>query len=528
MNRSPLRRGLTTFVACVGLAALTACGTRLTDPQIKAGQEGLVNGSSQGAGDGTGGISVLGNGSSVGGTTGGGTTGGGTTGGGTTGGGTTRGGTTGGGTSGGGATGGGTISGSRTGTGGGTTSGSRTGSSGGTSGASGSGTTSGGTASGGGSQPTAAACTTAGPPIVIGQTGAFSGLVGQSTANMRLGLAVWAKYINDHGGVGCHQIQLFQEDDGSDPSKGAANINDLVKNKHAVAIVGLDQPITIASGRSAAAQNGVPVVGGDLTPTDWTEDPTLFSQGGGAIYVYTGAVREAIKATGKTNVGEIYCIEASICGVINSNWGAMVKNAGGTGGWSQSASLTAPDFTSQCQSAKNAGVQVLAVWMDGSAMQRIAKSCNSIGYKPRLVTAGIASSPNALNDPNVKSLGVIIASNEVAFLGTGTDALTTFHNAFKTYSGSDAPDQSAMKGWTSGMLFKAAIEALGSAGRSQAITPALVKQGLYKLHGETLGGLVPALTFASGQPSPNINCYSVVSNTSSGLATLSGNKLFCR
>src|SRR5947208_788828 len=39
---------------------------------------------------------------------------------------------------------------------------------------------------------THSACGTEGTPVVIGQTGAFSGMLARSTAGMRLGLSAWA------------------------------------------------------------------------------------------------------------------------------------------------------------------------------------------------------------------------------------------------------------------------------------------------------------------------------------------------
>ena len=47
-----------------------------------------------------------------------------------------------------------------------------------------------------------------------------------------------------------------------------------------------------------------------------------------------------------------------------------------------SGSLAQPDFTAECLAARNAGAQVLVPIMDANSVQRIARSCNSVGYKP--------------------------------------------------------------------------------------------------------------------------------------------------
>jgi branched-chain amino acid transport system substrate-binding protein len=381
----------------------------------------------------------------------------------------------------------------------------------------------------GGSQPasTTQSCSSQGAPLVIGQDGAFSGLVGQSTSNIRTGLSVWAKYINSVGGVACHPVQLYQEDDNSDPSKASANITDLVRNKHAVALVGTDVPIVVAAARSTADQLGVPMVGGDLTATDWTQDPNMYPSGGSALAVYSGAVGQAIHDTGKSKVGLVYCVEASICGVIHDNYNAMVGSVHGSVVFQQSASLTQSSFTAECQNAKSAGTDILFLALDGSADQRFASSCASIGYHPALATAGIAASPNAFNDSNIKTDGLYIGTNEAPFVANSSPALQTFQNAFHQFYGGNPPDQSAMKGWASGMLLAAAVNALGASARSGAITPAMITQGLHALHNETLGGLLPPMNYPAGQPSPLVNCYSTIKVTGSGVVAPNGAKFTC-
>jgi branched-chain amino acid transport system substrate-binding protein len=344
---------------------------------------------------------------------------------------------------------------------------------------------------------------------------------------MRTGLSVWSKYINSIGGIQCHPVQLYQQDDASDPSKASANINDLVKNKHAIAIVGADVPIVVAPARSTASQLGVPMVGGDLTPTDWTQDPNMFPSGGSALSVYGGAVAQAVKDTGKKKVGLLYCVEASICGVIHQNYDAMVKPSGGTVVFQQSASLTQSSFTAACQNAKAAGVEVIFLSVDGSAAQRVASSCNSVGFHPAYATAGIAASQNALNDPNIKAAGFYIGTNEAPFVMNNTPALQTFHKAFEQFYGGAPPDQSAMKGWVSGQLFAAAINALGSQARSKPITTAMVYQGLYLLKNETLGGLIPPMNYIKGKPAPISTCYSTIKDTKSGIVAPNGSRFAC-
>jgi branched-chain amino acid transport system substrate-binding protein len=395
------------------------------------------------------------------------------------------------------------------------------------SGGGGSATGHGGGAASGGGGTNGASCTAQGKPVIIGQDGSFSGLVGESTANLKLGLSVWVKYINALGGVACHPVQLYQEDNASDPSTAAANVSDLVKNKHAIALLGVDDPIVIASARSAADQLGVPIVGGDLAALDWVQDPNVFSPGASPLQIYGGSITAAVQKTGRKKIGLLYCVEASICGAIHQAFTSMAAPSGAQVVNQQSVSLTQSGFTSECQNLKGAGAQIVWTAVDGSALQRIASSCSSIGYNPVLETSGLATAPNALGDPNVKRDTLYTGNNELPYIAGGTPALTTFHSAFKAYTGADAPDQSAMKGWVSGQMFAAAINALGPSARTTPLTTAMVYQGLYLLRNETLGGLIPPQTYKKGSPSPISNCYAVIVDTQSGISTPTGSRFIC-
>jgi branched-chain amino acid transport system substrate-binding protein len=193
----------------------------------------------------------------------------------------------------------------------------------------------------------------------------------------------------------------------------------------------------------------------------------------------------------------------------------------------QSISLTQSSFTAECQNAKQAGTNVWFLAMDGSAAQRVASSCNSVGFHPTYVTAGIAASKNALDDPNIKAAGFYIGSNEAPFIMNDTPALKTYHAAFEQFYGGPPPDQSTMKGWVSGQLFAAAINKLGAAARKGPITTDMVYQGLYLLRNETLGGLIPPMNYTKGKAAPLVNCYTTIKDTKAGIVAPAGSRFTC-
>jgi branched-chain amino acid transport system substrate-binding protein len=187
---------------------------------------------------------------------------------------------------------------------------------------------SGGTAPTGGATASAA-CTKVLSPIVIGQTGAFSGVIGAQLGGIREGLAVWLQAVNARGGVQCHPIKRIAEDDGSDPGRAAANWNDLVKNKGAIAVLGTSEPLTTAAYRSSAERDRVPIIGGDGSSPDFWRSPYMFTQGGEALSSYNIGQRYAAKVTaGATKIGLAYCVEASICTEQKNNFPGATKAMG--------------------------------------------------------------------------------------------------------------------------------------------------------------------------------------------------------
>ena len=387
--------------------------------------------------------------------------------------------------------------------------------------------TTGGSATSGTTAPAvSAACTTSLKPVVLGQTLAASGLVGASVSNLRTGLAVWAKDVNARGGLECHPVQLYQLDDGSDPARVSANWNELVHNRGAVAVVGAGVPVAAGALRSAAERDKVPVVGGDVTATDWVQSPYLFPQGGAPMTANDGGLAAAGRAAGGGKAGLIYCVEASICTAMKNNFAKSARLAKLALGPAQAVSLTQSDYTSECQRMKDAGVTVLFLGLDGSASARVARSCASLGYRPTYATNAIAVSAQASQDANLRAAGLYLGSGIVPFTESTTPGSKAFHVAFDRYGGGDL-DQPTALGWASGKLLEAALAKVSAKARAGDITTALVLEGLYSLKNQTLDGLSPGVTFVKGSPAKAPTCYYGMSLTAAGFRATNGSTKAC-
>jgi ABC-type branched-subunit amino acid transport system substrate-binding protein len=395
----------------------------------------------------------------------------------------------------------------------------------------GAGTTgSGGTTGGSGS--TSATCSGHASPIKIGEVGAFSGLVGASIPGAHAALPVWVRYVNAHGGIACHQVVLFQDDDQSNPAISSSDVHTLVQSDHVAAIVGDWVPLDVAGFRQAIESVKVPAVGGDMVTTDWNQSPYMYGVGGAARAQFVGSVAGQAKQ-GLTRIAVFYCIESTACTSYNAALGPQggAAHNGQKVVYTAATSLTQPDFTSQCENAKKANAQIIVAAGDDSYVQRAARSCAGINYYPVMALSATQGDFDR-SDRNLRKDGASLGSAAAPYVLDNTPALQAFHSAMKEYAPTAPVENSAIVTWSDGMMFKAAIDALGPAAQTEDITPALVMKGLSRIKSETLGGLIPPTTYGAGggsrSPSPEILCYYPMLFGHNGEFTApEGNKYLC-
>jgi branched-chain amino acid transport system substrate-binding protein len=372
-----------------------------------------------------------------------------------------------------------------------------------------------------------APCTQSLAPIVLGQAGAVSGLIGAAIGNIRSGIALWVKAVNAAGGVQCHPIQMYQMDDGADPARVTSNMTEMVRNKGAVAIVGAGVGTTFSAARRFAETNKIPIIGGDMVEPGWYGSPWVFPEGGSPLADYSGAMIGAANAVKGRRVGLIYCVEAAICGIIANNFDILTKAAGLEIGTKKIASLTAPDYTGECQAMKAANVDVLFYALDGSAQSRAARSCRALGITAPVATSAVGISEQAALDPNLRALGVYLGTNNAPFTASDTPGGKDFRDTYARIAPGSPMDQNVMFGWASGKLFEAALANVFAQARSGSVTTALILEGLWKVDQETLDGLAPPLKFNRNAAPTNADCYYLLTIRTEGYASPFGSKLTC-
>jgi branched-chain amino acid transport system substrate-binding protein len=351
-----------------------------------------------------------------------------------------------------------------------------------------------------------------------------SGALASSIGGYGPTLQAWAQWTNAHGGIAGHPVKLTVMDDAGNPTTAVTDVKQMVQQDHVIAVVN-------ASGSEEAyapylAAQGVAAVGGLDADPIYTTDGDFFSQGTSPTADDTGELREAAKA-GYKKAAIMYCSEVAACAAEVP----AVKTLGGPLGiqivYATAISSSAVSYTAPCLAAKSAGANVLYVSAAAQQQLAVGTNCAQQGLHAPLLTGDINVTEQWLKTPAAN--GAISSLPSFPFTEDDTPATQAFHQALQQYEPSLAQSTSfgavESSAWTSGQLFAAAAQA---AGMGNSPSPQALKNGLYALKGDTLGGLSGPITYTRGaNPNQNLNCYFVIEVKNGKFVAPYGDKYTC-
>jgi branched-chain amino acid transport system substrate-binding protein len=448
------RQSAVVALVAAGVLALTACGTSLSHQRIVDAASGgaVATGSNGSANDASGGSATdSGSGAAVGSS---GTTGG-----------------TGGGSGGGGG-------GSNDATGGGSA-----------------------TPTGAGSGGGGANCAANQSQVVLGNIGSYSGLAGAALPGSQPAIQAWSQWVNAHGGLHCHPVKLVSADDGADPARALSLAKDMVESQGAIGFVSDMVPLTISGIRPYVEQQGVPVVGGDVSLADWIQSPMLFPSGTDADSFRQAQVREFASA-GLNKLAILYCGETPSCSQ-GANYIINHPPPGVQIVYSAEISVAQTNFTTECLQAKNKGATALYVASEGNSLIHIARDCAQQSYKPRFSAASIAVLPQMASIPSLD--GMIALIGNAPWFETNTTGVREFRQAMAQYAPNAPITAAALAAFASGLIVQKAASSFGAHPTAKDLV-----SGLDALQGYTADGLTPPLTYHAGQGSGPVPCYFLI------------------
>lgn len=347
-------------------------------------------------------------------------------------------------------------------------------------------------------------------PIILGSVGNYSGPAGAAEAGIPRAVQVWAADMNARGGLFGREVKVIVQDDGGDPARYRAAIQDLVENRKVIAFVGQGAGLTAQGGIKYLAEKRIPVIGTECAAPEWWQaSPNNFVQCADAPYQSYSYINSGVKLTGQTAFGFVYCGEASSC-TVNAPYYKKSEPAGAHTVYGEQISIAQVDFTANCQAAQRAGVKIMAILADPGTIGRFVRSCERQNFTPQYLGVSISVTGDINQLPGLSRIA--LGPPTFPFAGASTPAIDEFKEAMQTYGTAD-PGPADSEGWAAAKLFE--LAATKAAAARQSITSATLIEALRTVKGETLGGLTVALDFTKEAPN-NQRCAFVMQGDGKG------------
>lgn len=336
--------------------------------------------------------------------------------------------------------------------------------------------------------------------IRIGVVGTLSGVGGTQLGSARA-VQAWARYRNEeHNGIDGHRIEVIVVDDGGDPARFRAALQELVEQRGVIAFVGVIGTFSISAGAiEYLEQRRVPVVGGDRLSTLWNTSTIMFPQASaGAAVIWNHMVNTARIGGSGAPIGWVSCQEAQICRDADRLWQEYAPQLELDVRYRAQVSVTQPNFTAECTRAAQAGVQLFILATDANSIRRLANDCARQGYRPRFGV--LQTSDEQAKEPALDR--GYYASATFPWVADHTPATREFQHAMRTYAPRVDLSAHSSSGWVAAKLFERAARQV-----SEPPAPPQILQGLWSVREDTLGGLTAPLTFVRDRPAGHRYCY---------------------
>lgn len=340
----------------------------------------------------------------------------------------------------------------------------------------------------------------------------------------KLGIDAWANWVNAHGGVSGHPVQLFTEDTNSDPARAVSQAQAMVQNDHVIAFVGNATGNTDSALAQYIDQAKIPVIGGaDGSDTTWITAPYFFKVGTTINAILYGGLQVPNLLYHAKTAATIYCVESPICAAIVPTMKEISSQLGMTMPYIAGISSTAASYTAQCVAMQKDGVQTAYF---AAPAARVATSCASIGYTTlHIVLPSGSMNTAAISEPALT--GSTGPQEDMPYAYHGP-AAATFWAAMNQYAFSKVQNPQGqpshmIASWVSGLVLAQAISMLPDPANP---TSAGITTALRSFHGFTAGGLAPPLSWSNPTNHP-INCYFVESLENGKLTAPEGLKTYC-
>jgi branched-chain amino acid transport system substrate-binding protein len=356
--------------------------------------------------------------------------------------------------------------------------------------------------------------------ILLGSFGQESGPIGALVQPTIAAAKAWAADVNARGGVNGHPVTVSFADDGGDPNRALSIVRNFVEKDKVLAIFAEHGPVTVAAVMPYLEQKGVPRVGSvegnaavDTSPMSF--QPTVGADKG-TSWSHILPLHEM--APNAKKIYTIYCREVQNCKNFNDHItsGGFAKQLGMEVVGSSQSSLAQPSYTAEIVAAKSAGADAIVVIMENASVARVARDAKRQGGNLIIATQQSMDTESFYKNGGDAVEGVIGGTATAAWAYSAK--MKPYRDAMDRYAPGAEKGDFGAAAWASGKLLEA-----GGARLSDNPGPAELLVGLHALRNETLGGILPPLTFPQGRSRVNVNHCLVVGKVVNGKFAMKDN-----
>jgi branched-chain amino acid transport system substrate-binding protein len=338
---------------------------------------------------------------------------------------------------------------------------------------------------------------------------------------MPVSVRAWAADVNANGGINGRKVRVIFGDDGADPGQALAGARRMVEQDHVLAFVGAASPLSMQSVTPYLEEKKVPVVG--TTGGNLADDsPIVFSTALSAdLGVGRGTLIGLTQQSNAKSIAFIYCREAASC----ANQAKRNQEYAGIAGvkivYTAQVSIAEPDYTTQMVQARNAGAEAVVAIMDYASIVRMLRSAHRQNWYPPFASTTSVYEESFLAAAGADAEGMLaISQGHMPY--SISPLLKPYLEAVRRYVPKGAIGSNGSNAWAAAKLLEGVLRRIDG-----EPTTAKILDGLYGLQGETVGGIVPPLTFPRG-PHSRVNLCGVPIKVVDGKFVASkGERFYC-
>lgn len=353
----------------------------------------------------------------------------------------------------------------------------------------------GGTAQGSPGQPQA---TVKRSEIIFGSFGVEAGPLGTISGPAPAAIRAWVADVNSRGGLAGHPVRVILADDGGDPARAQAVVRQMVERDHVIAFFYPYAIGTLVPVLPYLEGKGIPVLGqmGAETLADYSAavfQPFMAADKGTAW----GFMLSLAAQTDKKKIGILWCREVAACGLVKDGIRKLSGYKGLEVVYDAQISFAQPDYTAEVLRAQQAGVEILMTFADIATVNRVAQSSHRQNYRPVLSATHNMQHSEALNYADELD-GLLTYSRIPPY---NSPKMAAYMKAMRTYQPKAPIGELGGAAYVMGQLLEARIAPL----LDDDPSPAEITEAMYTLKNETLGGLLPGITFPRQKDRSEVN-----------------------